>query len=83
MLGERGERAGVPDRPAEADPRVSGGETLATSNGAFVTGEAWRGWRNDLFVSTLKQNDVRRFELSEHRVAARVERRAGKPVHTR
>ena len=43
----------------------SGLQTLATSNGAFVTGEAWRGWRNDLFVATLKQNDVRRFELSD------------------
>lgn len=43
----------------------SGGGTLATSNGAFLSGRNWRGWRNDLFVSTLKEQDVRRFQISD------------------
>ena len=42
----------------------SGGSTLATSNGAFVSGDAWQSWRGDFFVATLKEQDVRRFELS-------------------
>ena len=42
----------------------SGGSTLATSGGVFVQGDNWRGWRGDLFVPTLKESDLRRFELS-------------------
>lgn len=41
----------------------SGGSTLATSNGAFMRGDNWRGWRNNLFVATLKESDLRRFTL--------------------
>lgn len=44
---------------------ASGSPTLATSNGAFVTGANWQRWRNDLFVSTLKESDVRRFVLTD------------------
>jgi glucose/arabinose dehydrogenase len=44
---------------------ASGGSTLATSGGTFVFGSAWAGWRNDLFVATLKQADLRRFHISD------------------
>jgi glucose/arabinose dehydrogenase len=40
---------------------TSGSPTLATSGAAFPTGRRWASWRNDLFVSTLKESDVRRF----------------------
>ena len=39
--------------------------TIATSNGAFVSGSEWGSWRKDLFVATLKEQDVRRFDLSD------------------
>ena len=39
----------------------SEGPTLATSGGTFVTGSIWESWQNNLFVSNLKQSDVRRF----------------------
>jgi glucose/arabinose dehydrogenase len=53
--------------PSEYRPPVwaSGGSTLATSNGTFVRGENWGRWRNDLFVATLKESDVRRFVLTD------------------
>lgn len=41
------------------------GGTIATSGGAFVTGAAWGPWRGDLFVATLKEQDVRRFDLGD------------------
>ena len=41
------------------------GGTLATSNGAFVSGAEWGSWRNDLFVATLKEQDVRRLDLND------------------
>ena len=43
----------------------SGGSTIATSGGTFLWGDNWRGWRGDFFVTTLKEQDVRRFELSD------------------
>ena len=48
----------------------SGGSTIATSGGTFLSSSAWRGWRNDLLVSTLKEQDVRRFALSDDRTRA-------------
>jgi glucose/arabinose dehydrogenase len=39
----------------------SEGPTLATSGGTFVTGSIWESWQNNLFVSTLKHSDVRRY----------------------
>jgi glucose/arabinose dehydrogenase len=42
----------------------SGSLTLATSGAAFAASNAWGDWRNHLFVSTLKQMDVRRFSSS-------------------
>lgn len=41
----------------------SEGPTLATSNGVFLKGGAWDTWAGDLLVSTLKQQDVRRFSF--------------------
>lgn len=45
----------------EAPIWSSGDRTLATSNGAFVTGDRWDDWRRNLFVATLKESDLRRF----------------------
>jgi glucose/arabinose dehydrogenase len=42
----------------------SGGSTIATSNGAFATGDRWRDWRRDFFVATLKESDLRRFTVN-------------------
>jgi glucose/arabinose dehydrogenase len=41
----------------------SEGPTLATSGATFVTG-GWETYNGDLFVSTLKQSDLRRFNAS-------------------
>lgn len=43
----------------------SGGGTLATSNGTFMHGPDWAPWRYDLFVPTLKEQDLRRFEFND------------------
>jgi glucose/arabinose dehydrogenase len=51
-------------KPGFFDPAWSSGNvTLATSGGEFVTGAQWGLWNNSLFVATLKESDVRRFEL--------------------
>jgi glucose/arabinose dehydrogenase/putative cell wall-binding protein len=42
----------------------SGGSTIATSGGAFVGGTQWADWSGHLFVSTLKESDVRRFSTN-------------------
>jgi len=44
---------------------ASGMPTLATSNATFLTGSQWGGWEGDLIVSTLKEADLRRFEVSD------------------
>lgn len=41
----------------------SGGVTLATSGGEFLTGAQWGLWSGSLVVATLKEQDLRRFEL--------------------
>jgi glucose/arabinose dehydrogenase len=41
----------------------SEGPTLATSNGVFVSGTAWKSFAGDLFVATLKEQDLRRFSF--------------------
>jgi glucose/arabinose dehydrogenase len=48
----------------------SEGPTLATSGGVFVDGAVWESWNDDLFVCTLKQEDLRRFSVNS----------AGQPV---
>ncbi len=51
-------------RPGFLDPAWSSGNvTLATSGGEFVTGAQWGLWSGSLFVATLKESDLRRFEL--------------------
>ena len=42
----------------------SGGSTIATSNGAFVSGSAWQDVSGHLFVATLKEQDLRRFHVA-------------------
>lgn len=41
---------------------ASGSPTIATSGATFMTGAAWGSWSGDLFVSQLKERDVRRFD---------------------
>ena len=41
----------------------SGGSTIATSGAAFTAGPQWRDYDGNLWVSTLKEQDVRRFSL--------------------
>jgi glucose/arabinose dehydrogenase len=43
---------------------ASGSPTLATSGATFLTGPEWGDWEGDLVVSTLKEEDVRRFSVS-------------------
>jgi len=43
---------------------ASGGSTIATSGGTFVGGAQWADYNGQLFVSTLKQRDVRRFSIN-------------------
>ena len=51
-------------KPGFLDPAWSSGNvTLATSGGEFVTGAQWGLWSGSLFVATLKESDLRRFEL--------------------
>ena len=43
----------------------SEGPTLATSNGVFLRSSSrWDTWTGDIMVTTLKQNDVRRFDVA-------------------
>jgi glucose/arabinose dehydrogenase/putative cell wall-binding protein len=44
---------------------ASGGSTIATSGGTFVAGTQWGDYNGQLFVSTLKEQDVRRFSINE------------------
>jgi len=43
---------------------ASGGSTIATSGGAFAAGSQWADYNGQLFVSTLKESDVRRFSIN-------------------
>lgn len=42
----------------------SGSTTWATSNMTFLRGSSWGAYRNDLLVTTLKEQDVRRYDAS-------------------
>lgn len=44
---------------------ASGGPTLATSGITFLAGSAWGEWEGDLVVTTLKEQDLRRFTLAD------------------
>lgn len=54
------------DRSSEylAPGWASGDTTLATSGGSFLVGSEWGDWEGDLIVSTLKEEDLRRFSVS-------------------
>jgi glucose/arabinose dehydrogenase len=41
---------------------ASGAPTLATSGATFVAGASWGAWAGSFFVSTLKEQDLRRFQ---------------------
>jgi glucose/arabinose dehydrogenase len=43
---------------------ASGNPTLATSGDVFLAGSMWGEWENNLIVSCLKEQDLRRFSLS-------------------
>jgi glucose/arabinose dehydrogenase len=43
---------------------ASGSPTLATSGATFLTGAGWGDWEGDLVVSTLKEEDLRRFSVA-------------------
>ena len=43
---------------------ASGSSTLATSGAVVLTGSSWGDWEGDLVVSTLKEEDLRRFSVS-------------------
>ena len=43
---------------------TSGMVTYATSGAAFVTGDRWGSWSGSLFIATLKEQDLRRFEVT-------------------
>ena len=42
---------------------ASGSATLATSGAAFLAGAEWGDWQGNLVVSTLKEEDLRRFSV--------------------
>ena len=44
---------------------ASGQPALATSGGTFVYGAQWADYNGQLFVSTLKESDVRRFAIND------------------
>jgi glucose/arabinose dehydrogenase len=60
----------IPDRcgPASeylAPAWASGSPTLATSGATFLVGQGWSDWEGNLVVSTLKEEDLRRFSVTE------------------
>lgn len=51
-------------KPGFVDPAWSSGSvTLATSGGEFLRGAQWGAWNGSFVVATLKEQDLRRFEL--------------------
>ena len=48
---------------------ASGSSTLATSGATFLGGDGWGNWEGDLVVSTLKEEDLRRFTVTDDEVA--------------
>ncbi|TME94987.1 MAG: PQQ-dependent sugar dehydrogenase [Chloroflexi bacterium] len=52
-----------------ADPLwTSGTTTYGVAGAAFVSGDDWGSWSNSLFVATLKEQDLRRFNVDGMRV---------------
>ena len=48
----------------------SGTQSLAVSGATFVSGDAWGAWNGSLLVSTLKEQDIRRFSVDGSHVIA-------------
>jgi glucose/arabinose dehydrogenase len=48
---------------------ASGSPTLATSGASFLAGSTWGAWEGQLIVSTLKEEDLRRFSIGADGVA--------------
>jgi glucose/arabinose dehydrogenase len=44
---------------------ISGSATIATSGIRYLTGDTWGRWEGSLLVTTLKEQDLRRFELRD------------------
>jgi len=44
---------------------ASGSPTLATSGAVFLAGSSWGDWEGNLIVSTLKEEDLRRFSVTD------------------
>ena len=52
-----------------ADPLwTSGTTTYGVAGAAFVSGDDWGSWSNSLFVATLKEQDLSRFNVDGMRV---------------
>jgi glucose/arabinose dehydrogenase len=61
----------APDAELTAPAWASGAPTLATSGATFLTGDPWGSWAGTLVVTTLKEEDLRRFSVApDGRVAA-------------
>ena len=52
---------------------ASGAPTLATSGATFLEGSGWGEWEGDLVVSTLKEEDLRRFTVTDGAEVTEVE----------
>ena len=61
----RGCFTSLPPRPAtfssSAIPSGAGRSTIATSGATFLVGDLWGDWEGDLVVTTLKDEDLRRY----------------------
>lgn len=71
---EPGPIPGACDAGAEltAPGWASGSPTLATSGATFLEGGGWGSWSGDLVVTTLKEEDLRRFSVTpDGRVTAK------------
>ena len=44
---------------------ISGSSTIATSGIRYLAGDEWGAWEGSLLVTTLKEQDLRRFELRD------------------
>lgn len=63
--------AGCTDASAYLPPLwASGSSTLATSGIRYLAGSGWESWEGSLLVTTLKEQDLRRFELRDSAMPA-------------
>jgi len=64
MAGPAGDECGAADLYLPA-AWASGEPTLATSSAAFLEGDGWEDWEGSLVVTTLKEEDLRRFVVGD------------------